>query len=208
MDNQITTTFSEKDFHGMEQRFRGAFFNSLGGFKSLTLVGTQSLSGQTNLSVVSSVFHIGANPPLMGMIFRPDSVDRHTLENIMETKCYTFNHVRESYYEAAHQTSARYPRDVSEFEACGLKEYFTSNIAAPYVRDSPIKIGLELAERIDLQINGTVMILGRIVETIVPTDCLTPDGFVDIEMAGSITVSGLDSYHSTTKIGRLPYAKP
>jgi hypothetical protein len=29
-----------------------------------------------------------------------------------------------------------------------------------------------------------------------------------VEQAGSITCVGLDSYHRTTRIGRLPYAKP
>jgi hypothetical protein len=33
------------------------------------------------------------------------------------------------------------------------------------------------------------------------------DGFIDLENAGTITVSGLDSYHSTKKIERLSYAK-
>lgn len=207
MENK-PTTFSEADFIGMDQRFRAAFFNSLGGFKSLTLVGTINGKQQTNLSAVSSVFHIGANPPLIGMIFRPDSVERHTLENIMETGQYTFNHVTEAFYIAAHQTSARYPREISEFDACGLAPFYSSRIIAPYVQQSPIKIGLELAERIELKINGTVLVLGKIVETIVPEICICEDGFVDLELAGTITVSGLDSYHTTNKLARLPYAKP
>lgn len=207
MENK-STTFLEADFAGMDQRFRASFFNSLGGFKSLTLVGTINGNQQTNLSAVSSVFHIGANPPLIGMIFRPDSVERHTLENIMETRQYTFNHVTEAFYKAAHQTSARYAREVSEFDACGFTPLFSGHIIAPYVQQSPIKIGLELVERIYLKINGTVMILGKIVETMVPEICISADGFVDLELAGTLTVSGLDSYHTTNKLLRLPYAKP
>ena len=33
------------------------------------------------------------------------------------------------------------------------------------------------------------------------------DGFIDLEKAGSVTVSGLDSYHVTKKLARLSYAK-
>jgi hypothetical protein len=36
----------------------------------------------------------------------------------------------------------------------------------------------------------------------------TPDGFVDLEKAGTLTCSGLDSYHKTARIARLSYAKP
>jgi hypothetical protein len=37
---------------------------------------------------------------------------------------------------------------------------------------------------------------------------LCPDGFVDIEKAGSIAGAGLDSYHTTKRLERLSYAKP
>jgi flavin reductase (DIM6/NTAB) family NADH-FMN oxidoreductase RutF len=195
-------------FDEMEQRYRASFFNSLGGFKSLTLLGTSDVEHHTNLSVVSSVFHIGANPPLMGLIFRPDSVSRHSLENIMATRFYTFNHVNEIFYQQAHQTSARYPREISEFEACGFTVQKSELIPAPYVLESRVKIGLQLQQRIDLEINGTVLIIGKIIEVFFPENCLSSDGFIDIEKAGTITVSGLDSYHSTQKLKRLPYAKP
>ena len=45
--------------------------NSLGGFKSVALIGTKSEAGNTNLAIFSSIFHLGANPPLVGLIFRP-----------------------------------------------------------------------------------------------------------------------------------------
>jgi hypothetical protein len=44
------------------------------------------------------------------------------LENILETNFYTINHINKSSYKKAHQTSARYPKEVSEFEAVGLTE--------------------------------------------------------------------------------------
>ena len=48
----------------MEQRYRAQLINSLGGFKSLVMLGTQNLQGDTNLAVFSSFFHIGASPAL------------------------------------------------------------------------------------------------------------------------------------------------
>ncbi|EGU57164.1 flavin reductase domain protein FMN-binding protein, partial [Vibrio nigripulchritudo ATCC 27043] len=100
--------YSKSDIGEMEDRFRARFINSLSGYKSANLIGTIDNNGQHNLSIVSSVFHLGANPPLLGMIVRPHSVSRHTLENIVETGHYTINSVCREVYQQAHQTSARY----------------------------------------------------------------------------------------------------
>ena len=77
--------FNASDIANMEQRYRANFINALSGFKSANLIGTISKSGQHNLAIVSSVFHIGAHPPLMGMIMRPHTVPRDTLQNIKDT---------------------------------------------------------------------------------------------------------------------------
>ena len=86
----------------LENRYRAHLINSLSGFKSANLVGTQDSNGQTNLAIVSSVFHLGAHPPLVGMIIRPHSVPRHTLENLLATQQYTINHVNKDIYSKAH----------------------------------------------------------------------------------------------------------
>ena len=72
----------------MEQRKRAHLINSVGGFKSVCLIGTIDNAGQTNLAIFSSFFHIGANPPLIGMIFRPSPPERDTMRNIIETGFY------------------------------------------------------------------------------------------------------------------------
>jgi len=116
----MITHFDNRQIADLEDRKRIALINSLSGFKSLNLIGTVNQSGQTNLAIFNSVVHIGANPPLMGFISRPDTVEKHTLENIREMGYFTINHVNKDIYEKAHQTSARYPRNQSEFDATGL----------------------------------------------------------------------------------------
>jgi flavin reductase (DIM6/NTAB) family NADH-FMN oxidoreductase RutF len=198
--------FDENDFALMEKQFRTNFINSLSGFKSVNLVGTISKEGLTNLAIFSQVFHIGANPALMGVLVRPDSVRRHTLENIEATHFFTLNHITAAFYKQAHQTSARY--EISEFDACGLTPAYGERHLAPYVQESPLKIGLECVEKHLLNINGTILVIGKVVEVITSLDCVGNDGYIDIEKAGSITCSALDSYHTTQKLARLSYAKP
>lgn len=196
------------DLSKMESRFRASFINSLGGFKSVILIGTKNYSGQENLAIFNSLIHLGANPALCAFIVRPDLSPRHTLENILETKYYTINHLTENIYKAAHQTSAGYPKENSEFEKVGLKPEYEKTFFAPYVKESLIKFGCEFVQKIPIELNGTTLIIGKIIEIYIPENCIRKDGFVDIEQAGTLTVSGLDSYHNTKKIARLSYAKP
>ena len=60
--------FNSEDLMALEKHKRAHFINSLGGFKSVSLVGTSDKEGNSNLAVFSSIFHIGANPPLIGLI--------------------------------------------------------------------------------------------------------------------------------------------
>ena len=199
---------TETDLMQMEQRKRAHLINSVGGFKSVCLIGTVDLKGQTNLAIFSSIVHIGSNPPLISFIMRPDSVERHTLSNILDTGSYTINHLNTSIYKQAHQTSARYPKEASEFDATGLSTEYKFNCKAPFVEESNIQLEMEFKQRIDLAINNTIMIIGEIKNIYFPEDCMQEDGFLDIEKAGSITSTGQDSYHTTQLLQRLEYAKP
>jgi flavin reductase (DIM6/NTAB) family NADH-FMN oxidoreductase RutF len=204
----MQTYLSPAELLEMEQRKRAHLINSVGGFKSVCLIATANISGDTNLAIFSSVVHIGANPPLICFIMRPDSVERHTLSNILETGSYTINHINEYIYKQAHQTSARYPKNISEFDAAGLTEEYKNNFKAPFVKESIIQLGVEFKERIDLTINNTTMVIGEINQLYFPGDCLCEDGYLDIEKAGTISCTGLDSYHTTRRLERLSYAKP
>ena len=204
----MNTHLTSKALMEMEQRERAQLINSVGGFKSVCLIGTSNETAQSNLAIFNSIVHIGANPPLIGFIMRPDSVERHTLANILSTGYYTINHINESIYKQAHQTSARYPREVSEFDATGLTPVYKNDYKAPYVAESRIQLGVEFKERINLTINNTILIVGEIKDLYFPSHCLQDDGYLDIEKAGTIACTGLDGYHTTHSLERLPYAKP
>lgn len=205
--------FNASDIERMPERFRANFINSLSGFKSGNLIGTRSpksKAGETgidNLAVVSSVFHVGAHPPLLGMIMRPHSVPRDTLQNIKDTGEYTINHICAPIIEMAHQTSARYDSDLSEFEQIGLTPQRTEQVNAPYVLEAHIKLGMQVQDIQLLAINQTELVIGQVVEVIIEPRWVGNDGYVDIEGAESIAVSGLDSYHSTNRLARFGYAK-
>lgn len=192
----------------MEKQNRVHLINSLGGFKSAALIGTSDSEGNTNLAIFSSLFHVGAHPPLIGLIFRPTPPERNTYNNILDTGFYTINHINEAIYQQAHQTSARYDKNRSEFDATGLNTEYKNDFFAPFVAESNIQLGIVFREKIDIALNNTTLVIGEIMEIFIPEDCLHEDGFVDLEKANTITCSGLDSYHKTVQLDRLSYAKP
>lgn len=189
-----------------ESSFRRDFINCLSGYKSLNLVGTKSQDGITNLSPFSQVFHIGATPPLVGILFRPHTVERHTFENILQTGFFTLNHVTKDFYRQAHQSAARYPG--SEFDATGLEEEYLQDFFAPFVALSPLKVGCRFVETQTLKVNGTELLFGAIEHVWVDDKGLRADGSLDLNILGTVTVTGLDEYHVGNKIARLSYPKP
>lgn len=97
MGENLVKHITHDEIMNMEKQERVHFANSIGGFKSVGLIGTKNKNNQTNLAIVDSILHIGSNPPLFGIVFRPGVVERHTLENILETGFYTINHITEKF---------------------------------------------------------------------------------------------------------------
>ena len=197
-----------KDIAQLEQHYKTAFINSLAGFRQAVLVGTKSINGITNLAIFNSLIHLGANPALFGLISRPDSVPRDTLQNILDTKEYTLNFVGASQYEKAHHTSARYEKGISEFEKAGFNEIYHSSCNAPFVDGAIVKIAMQLENTIHIPLNGTILIIGSITMVDIADSIVGEDGFVALSEAEVLICQGLDAYFVSKAIGRLPYAKP
>lgn len=206
MENQ--KHYSLQDILQMERFFRMHFINTVSGYKAATLIGTQSHRGTPNVGIFNSVIHLGASPPLLGFSIRPLTVPRHTYHNILAKRFFTINHVCEDILPAAHQTSANYPENVSEFEACGLTPWYSEEHPAPYVRESTIKIGLEFVEEHHIRANGNIIIVGKVVEILLPENLIRESGHVDLPAAQSVAVAGLDTYYRGGLIGRMKYARP
>lgn len=186
--------------------YRRNLINCLSGYKSLNLIGTQNTAGITNLAPFSQVFHIGANPPMVGILFRPNTVLRHTLDNILETKVFTMNHVNSQFYKEAHWASAKW--EASEFDATGIEPEYLNGFPAPFVKNSPVKLACTLVETQTLSVNQTILLIGSIDSIYIEEKGLRRDGSLDLNILDTVAVSGLDEYHAGQKLGRLSFARP
>ena len=207
--NDACEALDQAAIEALPRRFRANLFNCLSGYKPAHLIGTRSLAGQDNLALFSSVTHFGAAPALIGMVVRPNppGVERHTLENILETGIWTMNAVASGMEAAAHQTSAKYPRATSEFDAVGLNRREVAGFDAPFVAESPVQMGLKLAQHTEIPLNGTHLLIGEVVHVHVAQKGLREDGTLDLAALNVTTLCGLDSWHCPPSGVRFGFAE-
>ncbi len=206
MEEEEILAISLETIMETEKLFRTKLINSLAGIRQVAMIGTKSKDGHENLAIFNSLIHLGAHPPLFGLLSRPNSVERDTLRNIKESESYTINFLDKKFVKEAHQTSARYAKNQSEFEATGFTPEYVANCFSPFVQQASIKIEMKLKQILNIEINSTIIIIGQIVKVHIPQARLAEDGLVkpdDLLLSG-----GLDAYSSSEFITQLPYAKP
>lgn len=199
--------FTNTDIESLDRVFRLNLMNSITGYKPAALIGSKSPEGQPNLAIFSSVVHLGSNPGLIGFIMRPTTVPRNTYSNICDTKYYTINHVHEDFIEQAHYSSAKFDENTSEFEACNLPEEYLNDFFAPYVKNSQLKIGMELVETIDIKANGTILVIGKVIDLHIAESCIQENGRLKLEELKTVAISGLNKYNTVSEIAEFPYAR-
>ena len=92
------------------------------------------------------MIHLGSDPALLGFIVRPNVVPRNTYTNIKSSGYFTINHISEDFITDAHHTSAKYDAHISEFDMTNLTSTYFDGFKAPFVTESPVKIGLKYVE--------------------------------------------------------------
>ncbi len=200
--------FSRAQINEMDKIRRLNLINSCTGYKSANLIVTKSLSGISNVSVFSSVTHIGSNPPMISFITRPLSVKRDTYNNIKENPYFTINHITENIIEDAHHSSASYSSDISEFDKTNLEEEYKMDVDIPFVKNSPVQLFCKYINEYHIVENDTVMIIAEIENLFFDEKLLHKDNWLQLDRAKIITINGLDGYALPLLIDRFAYAKP
>lgn len=200
--------FNYNDIQNLEKIYKINLINSCSGFKSANLLGTISKEGITNVAIFSSVTHLGSNPPTLGFILRPTTVKRDTHKNIKDTGVFTINHVYEDIIEDAHHTSAKYPKEISEFDVTNLKEEHKGNFKAPFVKGTPVQMCMKFIEEVYIPSNDVMLIVGQIVELYIKDELLEKDGLINLSKGNIATINGLDTYAIPKFKTQLSYQRP
>jgi flavin reductase (DIM6/NTAB) family NADH-FMN oxidoreductase RutF len=201
-------SFSKSDIDHLPHLHKINLINSAAGYKSANLIGSKSKSGNTNLAVFSSVTHYGSSPAILGFVIRPTTVRRNTYDNLKSTGYFTINSVYEDSIEDSHHTSAKYPKEVSEFDKTVFQEEYRNDFFAPFVKNAPIQIGLRFLEEYHIKANGTILVLGEIEELYIKKSLLEEDLFINLSKGNIATINGLDGYTVPKKPKRIAYQRP
>ena len=192
----------------MERIYRGNLINSITGFKSANLLATRSKDGVDNVAIFSSVTHLGSDPALFGFIQRPLGHGvGHTYENLKETGHITLNHLNMDLVARGHQSSAKYPESISEFEELDIEKQTREGFEAPFVKNAVIQVGARYENEYYLKENKCTLVICRITDVFINDDVQLDDGFVNLEKAGTVTINGLDAYAKANIQERWSYAK-
>ena len=200
--------FNYKDIQSLNKIFKINLINSCSGFKSANLLGSLSEEGISNVAVFSSVTHLGSNPPTLGFILRPTTVPRDTYKNIKDSGFFTINHIHEAIIEDAHHTSAKYPKEVSEFDVTDLEEEYKGSFKAPFVKDAPVQMSMKFIEEVYVPSNDVMLIVSQIEELYIDDELLQEDGLINLSKGNVATINGLDTYAVPKFKKQLSYQRP
>jgi len=200
--------FTKEEIRELEHLYKINLINSVTGLKSANLIGSISKSNIANVSIFSSVIHLGSEPPLIGMVFRPTTVPRDTYDNIKENKYYTLNHIHLPIIKDAHHTSAKYSFDVNEFDQTNLEEEYKENSPVPFVKGAPVQTLMKYVNEYPILENNTILVVGEIQKIYINKNLLHADGFIDLAKGNVVGINGLDGYIKTELIERMPYQRP
>ena len=200
--------FSFNDIQNLEKIYKINLINSCSGFKSANLLGSISQEGITNVGIFSSVTHLGSKPPTLGFILRPTTVPRDTYKNIKDSGVFTINHIHEDIIEDAHHTSAKYPKEVSEFDMTNLEPEYKGAFKAPFVKGAPVQMSMRFIEEVYVPSNDVMLIVSQIQELYIHDELLQDDGLINLSKGNIATINGLDTYAIPKFKQQLSYQRP
>ncbi len=190
----------------MDKIQRLNLINSCTGYKSANLIGTISNSGKSNVAVFSTVTHIGSDPALIGFIIRPSFTPRNTYANIKEYGYFSINHIYSDIIEEAHQSSANYTADESEFDHTKLEAVYHGGCPVPFVKGSPVKILCKFLNEYLIKENGCMHIIASIEAIFYEEELLDKDHHLQLEKGNVVTISGLKAYSLPKLLKEFPKA--
>lgn len=196
--------FTSNDIKNLDKVYRLNLINSITGIKPANLIATRSKDGVDNVAIFSSVVHLGSNPAMIGFVMRPQSnINSDTYQNILDTKCYTINHITEKIYKKAHMTSGK--TNQSEFDILDIDKE-SCDFEVPFIKGSPVQIGMKLLKTIELP-NKCIFIIGEPEIIIINDKIISSEGKINLSSGNIVGLSGLDGYYNLKHLDSLEYVR-
>ena len=201
--------FDTSAIESMSKLPRLNLINSVTGYKSANLIGTISSENILNVAIISSVTHLGSNPPMLGFMIRPmPTAPKDTYKNIKDNRYFTVNSITKTMIADAHHTSANYQPEISEFDKTNLEPEFLADLKVPFVKGSPVRLLCKYLNEYEIVENGCIHLIASIEKIFVEDELLQDDFSVRLDLGEIITINGVDGYALPKLINRFNYAHP
>lgn len=153
--------------------------------RPIAWAGTRSKAGINNLAPFSFYNVFSSNPPIVGFstIARENGHPKDSLQNVIETGCFTLSCVSRFLAQAMSRSAAPMEPEEDEFPYAQVTPAQAVSIDAPYVKEALIVFECVLHQVVnfgDLPGSGN-LILGRITQIHVADEIYLEHGRIDVE---------------------------
>ncbi len=167
--------------------------------RPIAFASTMDKNGNPNLAPFSFFNAFGSKPPLV--VFSPtrsvrNNTNKHTLENIYETKEVVINMVNYAMVQQTSLASSEYPKEVNEFVKAGFTPIASELIKPFRVKESPVQMECKVVQVIETGAEGgsANLVLCEIVLMHIHDDVLTEDNKIDPQKIDLVARMGGDLY--------------
>jgi flavin reductase (DIM6/NTAB) family NADH-FMN oxidoreductase RutF len=164
--------------------------------RPIAFVATIDPHGNTNLAPFSFYNGVSSTPPILSLSIAPrQGRDKDTLANIRASGELVVMAATESLASAVNQSSADYPPEVSEIEACGLTAVPSEKVRPPRVAESPLAMECRLVQLVERPGGSSVtLVLAEVVLFHLDPSMLAEDGTADPRRLGPLARLGGQEY--------------
>ena len=185
-------------------------FKALVAPRPIGWIATRSLSGAENLAPYSFFNAVSDAPPI---VMFSSSGEKDSLTFARESGCFVANSVSEQLFEVMNQSSAAYPRGVSEIAETGLASAEGVMVNAPRLVDAPSALECvvtQIIQPVDRHGNATRdwMVFGEVVGVHINEAYITDEGRFDSHKAALMARCGYMDYAVASTIVAKKRPKP
>lgn len=153
--------------------------------RPIAWAGTRSPEGSNNLAPFSFYNAFSSNPPIVGFscIPRLDGRNKDTLQNVIDTGCFTLSCVSRSLAQAMSRSAALMEPEQDEFPYAGVTPVEAVSIPAPYVQEALLVFECRLNQVVSFgsEPGSGNLVLGEITHIHIADDIYLENGRVDFE---------------------------
>lgn len=176
--------------------------------RPIAWVSTLSGAGVANLAPFSFFQAVTPNPPTLLVIplNNRDGSPKDTVRNLREVPEFVVHLVPRAMAECMNATSAAFPREVSEFAACGIATVASTTIRPPQIAGAAVafECTVDHVHEIGSGPLAASVIFGRVHLAHVRDDLIGPDGRPDPARLDLVGRMGGDLYTTTRDRFVLP----